>query len=58
MDADDIAHPARLSRQVDFLYQHAEVAVVGSLVKGVPQIRQCAKGFRVLYRLVELLDHR
>ena len=30
MDADDVAHPERLSKQVDFLLAHPDVAVVGS----------------------------
>jgi len=36
MDADDLAHPERLARQVKFLEQHPETAVVGSRVRGYP----------------------
>ncbi|MBN1689044.1 MAG: glycosyltransferase [Candidatus Omnitrophica bacterium] len=31
MDADDVSHPKRLERQVTFLDQHPEVAVVGTM---------------------------
>ncbi|TXD56949.1 glycosyltransferase [Ralstonia sp. TCR112] len=30
MDADDVAHPERLQKQLEFLHAHADVAVVGS----------------------------
>jgi hypothetical protein len=30
LDADDVAHPARLERQVDFLRSHPRIALVGS----------------------------
>jgi GT2 family glycosyltransferase len=33
MDADDVAHPERLARQVDFLRAHPEVLVVGAEVE-------------------------
>lgn len=33
MDSDDVAHPERLSRQVDFLNSHPELAACGSLVR-------------------------
>lgn len=36
MDADDIAHPDRLARQVLFLETHPDVAVVGSRVRIFP----------------------
>lgn len=36
MDADDLAHPERLARQVAFLEQHPETAVVGCRVRGYP----------------------
>jgi glycosyltransferase involved in cell wall biosynthesis len=35
LDADDVAIPDRLERQVDFLEQHPEVAVVGGAVEGI-----------------------
>ncbi len=35
MDADDIAHPARLGRQRDYLCAHPEVAVLGCQVRAV-----------------------
>lgn len=37
MDADDRAHPQRLEKQVAFLKQNLEVAVVSSLVKAFPK---------------------
>jgi hypothetical protein len=33
MDADDVAYPARLARQAEFLERHPEVGVVGCLVE-------------------------
>jgi glycosyltransferase involved in cell wall biosynthesis len=36
MDADDLAHPERLARQVAFLEQHPETALVGCRVRGYP----------------------
>jgi glycosyltransferase involved in cell wall biosynthesis len=36
MDADDLAHPERLARQIAFLEQHPETAVVGCRVRGYP----------------------
>ena len=46
MDADDLSHPARFTRQAEFLDQHPEIALVGSQVRGYPpdQIRE---GFSV-----------
>ncbi len=46
MDADDLAHPDRLRRQIEFLKAQPEVAVVGCLVEAFPRelVRQ---GFRV-----------
>lgn len=46
MDADDQSHRERLARQVEYLEQHPEVAVVGCRVVGFPagQLRQ---GFQV-----------
>ncbi len=36
MDADDVAHPHRLLRQVELLENRSEIAAVGSLVEGFP----------------------
>jgi len=46
MDADDLSHPERLSRQTELLEADPELAVVGTLVEGFPpdEVRQ---GFRV-----------
>ncbi len=46
MDSDDRCHPERLARQVSYLDQHPQVAVVSCLVDAFPpgQVRQ---GFRV-----------
>ncbi|HHH83162.1 MAG TPA: glycosyltransferase family 2 protein, partial [Chloroflexi bacterium] len=46
MDADDIAHPERLARQVETLDAHPDLAVVGSLVEGFPQ-EDVREGFRI-----------
>jgi glycosyltransferase involved in cell wall biosynthesis len=46
MDADDRAHPTRLERQVGFLDEHPEVAVLSSLVEGFPQ-SDVREGFRI-----------
>ena len=52
MDADDLAHPERLARQVQFLTDHPEIAVVGSYVEAFPP-DQVQEGFR---RYVEWLN--
>ena len=52
MDADDLAHPERLARQVQFLTEHPETAVVGSYVEAFPP-DQVQEGFR---RYVEWLN--
>jgi glycosyltransferase involved in cell wall biosynthesis len=36
MDADDLAHAERLARQVAFLNQHPDIALVGSRIRGYP----------------------
>ncbi len=46
MDADDRAHPERLEKQVDFLKDHPDVAVIGCLVEGFP-VGGVREGFRV-----------
>ena len=46
MDADDLAHPERLSQQVTFLDQNPEVGVVSSLVDVFPN-NQVRKGYRI-----------
>lgn len=40
MDADDIALSERLSRQVDFLNQHLDVAIVGTWIKGFGELKR------------------
>ena len=37
LDADDVALPERLARQVEFLDSHAEVVLVGSWVQGIDE---------------------
>ena len=57
MDADDVAHPERLERQVAYLEANPDVTVVGSLVEGFPRdgVRE---GFQVyLDWLNKLVDH-
>jgi glycosyltransferase involved in cell wall biosynthesis len=44
MDADDIAHPDRLAKQVAFLESHPDIAVVSCLVEGYPP-EDVRKGF-------------
>ncbi len=46
MDADDISHPDRFSKQIEFLDQNPEIALVGCLVEGFPpeDVRQ---GFQI-----------
>lgn len=46
MDADDLAHPNRLARQVSFLNQHPDTALVGCRVKGYPPDK-VRRGFEV-----------
>lgn len=46
MDADDLAAPQRLGRQVDFLDQHPEVGVIGCRVRGYPP-GEVRKGFAI-----------
>ncbi|MGW8225138.1 MAG: glycosyltransferase [Anaerolineales bacterium] len=36
MDADDLSHPERFSKQVDYLEQHPGVSLVGCRVRGYP----------------------
>ena len=57
MDADDVAHPERLERQVAYLEANPEVTVVGSLVEGFPRdgVRE---GFQIYIEwLNKLVDH-
>ena len=37
MDADDISHPDRLKKQVDFMIQNPKVGVLGSWMKTIPR---------------------
>jgi glycosyltransferase involved in cell wall biosynthesis len=46
MDADDIAHPSRISRQVSYLCAHPDVDVVSSLIRIFP-CPAVAKGYRI-----------
>jgi glycosyltransferase involved in cell wall biosynthesis len=46
MDADDRCHPQRLEKQVEYLDDHPDIGVVGSLVTGFPT-QQVRGGFRV-----------
>ncbi len=46
MDADDRAHPERLTRQVAYLEAHPEVALVGCLVEGFPADK-VGEGYRL-----------
>ncbi len=53
MDADDLAHPERLEKQITYLEAHPQIAVVGCLVEGFP-VEDVGQGFR-LY--LEWLNH-
>lgn len=46
MDADDRSHPHRLSRQVEYLQSHPDIAVVGCLAEGFPAA-EVREGFRI-----------
>jgi len=46
MDTDDYSYPERLERQVEYLQNHPETAVVGCLVEGYPS-QQVRQGFRI-----------
>ena len=46
MDADDRSHPHRLSRQVEYLQSHPDIAVVGCLAEGFPA-GEVREGFRI-----------
>lgn len=46
LDADDVAHPRRLERQISYLEQHPEVDVVSCLVRSFPW-QTVAQGFRL-----------
>ncbi len=46
LDADDLALPDRLALQVDYLDQHPEVDLVGSLVEAFPK-DQVREGFKI-----------
>lgn len=48
MDADDVALPSRLRRQVDFLNEHPEIAVVGSHVTYIDEFGKPAGDAGVL----------
>jgi GT2 family glycosyltransferase len=46
LDADDRSHPERLTRQIAFLDENPDIAVVGCLVEGFPK-DQVREGFRL-----------
>jgi glycosyltransferase involved in cell wall biosynthesis len=46
MDADDLSHSERFARQVAFLDQHPDIALVGSRVRGYPP-EEVREGFAV-----------
>ncbi len=46
MDADDLMRPQRLEKQVLYLDNHPDVALVSSLVEGFPQ-KKLREGFRI-----------
>jgi len=46
MDADDRSHPDRLARQLGFLEENEDIAVVGCLVEGYPP-GEVREGFRI-----------
>lgn len=57
MDADDLAHPERLEKQLALLKKEPQLAVVGSLVAGFPE-DQVGKGFQLYYQwLNSLIKH-
>ncbi len=55
MDADDHAHPDRLAKQVRFLTERPEIAVVGSYVEAFPG-DQIQEGFRRYIEWLNSLD--
>jgi glycosyltransferase involved in cell wall biosynthesis len=57
MDADDRCHPDRIQLQRQYLLDHPQIAVVGSLVEGFPE-DQVGDGFRLYYQWLNgLLTH-
>lgn len=46
MDADDVAYPQRLAKQLSFLNQNPDIAVVSCLVEGVPP-EAVGQGFQI-----------
>lgn len=57
MDADDRSHPERLSRQITFLNQNPNIALVGCLVRAYP-INHVREGFNIyLDWLNRLVSH-
>jgi glycosyltransferase involved in cell wall biosynthesis len=46
MDADDLMHPQRLSKQAAYLDEHPEVTLASSLVEGFPK-KRLREGFRI-----------
>lgn len=57
MDADDWAHPERLSEQTTYLQEHPDIAAVGSLVEGFSE-GEVGKGFQLYFQwLNSLISH-
>ncbi|MEN8165818.1 MAG: glycosyltransferase, partial [Acidobacteriota bacterium] len=57
MDADDIAHPARLQSQVELMESRPELSVVSCLVRHFP-VHRVAQGFKLYDEwLNSLIDH-
>ncbi len=55
MDADDRAYPERLAKQVRFLTEHPDIAVVGSYVEAFPGVR-VREGFKRYLAWLNSLD--
>lgn len=55
MDADDLAHPDRLTKQVRFLTEHPEISVVGSYVEAFPGDK-VGEGFKHYLAWLNSLD--
>jgi glycosyltransferase involved in cell wall biosynthesis len=56
LDADDISHPERLARQVEFLRAHPDVALVGSWARYIDQLGRTFAEFKPPTNHEELRD--
>lgn len=56
MDADDRCHPDRIKLQREYLREHPDIDVVGSLVEGFPK-DQVGEGFQLYYQWLNSLIH-